>query len=281
MAQDYNLGRVQGKGLWIADSTFTTNGTITLGSGFTISPLVEDYVIDKDTNNVYAIATISGTNPFNFTTNGTPIFTLGGGNDINIIEGKTTSIDFRILDSILNINNLKSIRLYPYDLNNYTYFISSSFNKSISYCNLTIEMYSSIKDTFKLENFVISDDLKTMTFTPITITPSNGTASNTYTITNLNKIEIDNGTLILYADNIEIKTNDSSRYFTITNLSPLNSYANALMVDNIFVGYTRQGRLPYNIEERVALLEQQIQAIAQIMEVDLTSLNKLTTNKEE
>lgn len=79
MAQDYNLGRVQGKGLWIADSTFTTSGTITLGSGFTIQPLIEDYVIDKETNNVYAIATISGSNPFNFTTNGIPIFTLGGG----------------------------------------------------------------------------------------------------------------------------------------------------------------------------------------------------------
>lgn len=86
MAQDYNLGRVQGKGLWIADSTFTTSGTITLESGFTISPLVDDYVIDKETNNVYAIATISESNPFSFTTNGTPIFMLGGGSKEKVIQ---------------------------------------------------------------------------------------------------------------------------------------------------------------------------------------------------
>lgn len=121
MAQDYNLGRVQGKGLWIADATFTTSGTITLASGFTIQPLVEDYVIDKETNNVYAIATISGTNPFNFTTNGTPIFTLGGGSlfkkrfsfgkyERNEVVDETLVNNFtEFFNDVLNINNIAII----------------------------------------------------------------------------------------------------------------------------------------------------------------------------
>ena len=283
MAQDYNLGRVQGKGLWIADSTFTTSGTITLGSGFTISPLVEDYVIDKETNNVYAIATISGSNPFNFTTNGTPIFTLGGSSDIAIFEGTNTVYpDYRILESPINISGLTSIRLYPYTLNVNTFFVYPTFRTGPSYCDLKISMSTSISDSFSLQNFTVSEDLKTLTFTPITISHPKGVGSTGYTITNLNKIVIESGTLILYADNIEISTSGSSNYFQIDSLTLLDSKPRAISIDNVFIGYTNQGQFDYALlENRVSTLEQQIQAIAQIMEVDLTSLNKLTTKKEE
>lgn len=73
------LGRVQGMGWWFADATFTTSGTITLQAGFTIEPYVGDYVVDTTNGNVYAIATISGSNPFSFTTNGTVIYKISAG----------------------------------------------------------------------------------------------------------------------------------------------------------------------------------------------------------
>ena len=81
MPTDVNLGRVQGMGWWFADATFTTSGTITLQAGFTIEPYVGDYVVDTTNGNVYAIATISGTNPFSFTTNGTVIYTIKSASD--------------------------------------------------------------------------------------------------------------------------------------------------------------------------------------------------------
>ena len=81
MPTDVNLGRVQGMGWWFADATFTTSGTITLQAGFTIEPYVGDYVVDTTNGNVYAIATISGSNPFNFTTNGTIIYTIKSASD--------------------------------------------------------------------------------------------------------------------------------------------------------------------------------------------------------
>lgn len=81
MPTDVNLGRVQGMGWWFADATFTTSGTITLQAGFTIEPYIGDYVVDTTNGNVYAIATISGTNPFSFTTNGTVIYTIKSASD--------------------------------------------------------------------------------------------------------------------------------------------------------------------------------------------------------
>ena len=127
MAQDYNLGRVQGKGLWIADATFTSSGIITLGSGFTIQPLTQDYVIDKETNNVYAIATISGSNPFNFTTNGTPIFTLGGGGKekvIQTIEFTENNISSKVSEFATLKTNMLNNR---FDTGNYNFILRGYF----------------------------------------------------------------------------------------------------------------------------------------------------------
>lgn len=280
MAQDYNLGRVQGMGWWFADATFTTSGTITLGSGFTIQPLVKDYVIDKETNNVYAIATISGSNPFNFTTSGTPIFTLGGGNKYNLIY--TTSEEY-FSSSYPNIEipvggktyNNSLILDYPIETSNNVFYDGV---KRIRILNnndlgLSLRIYG-VSDTINFTNVVKVDDY-TITFDPVNYSRTSG--SDSLNITNLHSLSFKNGVLTLLFDSISSKAiagHGVSIYIKGTFYYDTGVYS----VDNFYVN---GDYLESNIYSRISILEQQLQAIAQIMEVDLTSLNKITTKKEE
>ena len=100
MADTYNLGRVQGISLWVADGVVNTTGTITLTNS-TMQPLINDNIVDTN-GNVFKITAISGTNPYTITTSGTPIYRITS--DYTLPIASATQLGGVKIGSGINVN---------------------------------------------------------------------------------------------------------------------------------------------------------------------------------
>lgn len=161
MADVYNLGRVQGISLWVADGEVTTTGTITLTES-SMHPLINDNVVDTN-GNVFKIIAVSGTNPYTITTSGTPIYQIKGQPDtFNNLPAYYNTDDIPTATDYpdLGLYNLETNEIYFKTYNKYGYDNGNRINLgdlgvtlNVSFgSDNTLSYYESVDDIFKIIN---------------------------------------------------------------------------------------------------------------------------------